>query len=313
MGRNLRGDRLRPVLDLLLAYPAISHFEVERRADIDGAAAELLDAGVDVLVVNGGDGTVQAVLTCLFGAPRGAPPPVLAVLPGGTTNMTAGNVGIDRHPARALRCLLESARSGRLGGEVVRWPVMRVEHKPGAKPIFGMYFGAGAIYQGINLCRRRIHTLGARGETGPGITLAIVIGRILFGPRGTLVPPVRVEGRLGEEEIEPAEYLGFQVTTLDHLFLGMRPYWGGGAGSLRYTAVRYSPQHPFRVVLPIMRGKPNRYVRREFGYFSRRASEVVLRFDGGFSLEGEIYATEPGYPVTLRDGYEASFLRYRDG
>src|SRR3546814_1330268 len=59
---------------------------------LDSFAAD----GVDVVAVAGGDGTVQAVLTALYGRRPFRRPPLLAVLPRGTTNMTAADIGLPR-------------------------------------------------------------------------------------------------------------------------------------------------------------------------------------------------------------------------
>src|SRR5688500_20064039 len=53
----------------------------------------------DVLVINGGDGTVQATLTEMFnGKPFGDVPPPVAVLPNGKTNLIAQDLGADGDP-----------------------------------------------------------------------------------------------------------------------------------------------------------------------------------------------------------------------
>ena len=53
-----------------------------------------------VLVINGGDGTVQSALTELYhgGHFEGTPPPV-AVLPNGKTNLIALDLGAEGRPA----------------------------------------------------------------------------------------------------------------------------------------------------------------------------------------------------------------------
>jgi len=62
-----------------------------------------------------------------------------------------------------------------------------------------------------------------------------------------------------------------------------------------------------------MRGKPNRYVRPEYGYTSHNAHEVALHLDCGFTLGGELFTPPLGAPVILRGGYSAAFLRQQGG
>ena len=65
-----------------------------------------------MLVINGGDGTVQAALTELYnGGHFGNEPPPVAVLPSGRTNLIALDLGAQGDPIAALEKLLEIAQS----------------------------------------------------------------------------------------------------------------------------------------------------------------------------------------------------------
>ena len=80
-----------------------------RRADQIGEAMRTI-ARVEpaVLVINGGDGTVQAALTELHnGGHFGDEPPPVAVLPNGKTNLIALDLGARGDPVEALERLLE--------------------------------------------------------------------------------------------------------------------------------------------------------------------------------------------------------------
>jgi hypothetical protein len=290
----------------------VSHHEVNRPEDIGAATQALLDAGCELIVVNGGDGTVQAVLTGLFRREPLNGLPLLAVLPGGTTNMVAADIGAMTRPVPALQRLLGTARDGRLGGAAVRRPVMRVETTPGAAPIFSMFFGTGAIYHGIRFCRHYVATLGMRGEVGPGVALAVFLGKIALGHGGSMFPPLHLSGRFDGRPLQPGAYLGALVSTVSRQFLGLRPFWGTEPAPLKFTALSYSPQHLWRAAPAVMRGRPNRFVRPEYGYTSHNAHELELHLDCGFTLDGELHTPRAGTPVRLRSGYTASFLHPQD-
>lgn len=311
--RNRRRHTLAAVLDVLGSHARIPHHEVDRPEDIAAATRALLDAGSELIIVNGGDGTVQAVMTALFGGRPLEGLPLLAVLPSGTTNMVAADIGAMMHPVPALQRLLAAARDGRLLGTVVQRPVMRAEIAPDAAPIFSMFFGTGAIYHGIRLCRQYIATLGLRGELGPGLALAVFLGKIALGQGGSLFPPLHLSGRLDGVALRAGAYRGALVSTVSRQFLGLRPFWGREPAPLKYTAVSYSPQHLWRAAPAVMRGKPNRYVRPEYGYTSHNAHELDLHLDCGFTLDGELFTAPAGAPVVLQSGYSASFLRQRSG
>lgn len=71
-------------------------------------AAAAADSGVDVVIVHGGDGTVNEVVNGLMF--RGVRPdtPMLAVVPGGSTNVFARALGIDADPTVATEQILEA-------------------------------------------------------------------------------------------------------------------------------------------------------------------------------------------------------------
>ena len=90
----------------------IFHYEVEDVAQIGAALRSIARVKPKVLVINGGDGTVQAALTELFhGEHFGGDPPPVAVLPNGKTNLIAHDLGADGDPIDALERVLELART----------------------------------------------------------------------------------------------------------------------------------------------------------------------------------------------------------
>lgn len=75
--------------------------------------AQAADDGFDVIVSVGGDGTVNEVVNGLL--ERGPSPdlPMLAVVPGGSTNVFSRALGRSRDPVEATAEILESLRAGR--------------------------------------------------------------------------------------------------------------------------------------------------------------------------------------------------------
>ncbi len=308
-GRNARRGLLDGIHDLLRAHPAVAHFQERTYDGIVEATREAVDDDTGIIAVNGGDGTVQAVLTSMLTAPAGHLP-VLAVLAGGTTNTTARNLGYGTRPLAALQRLLTESAAGRLAGTVQQNPVLRADLEDG--PQYAMMFGAGAVYDGIVFARGQLATRGMRGQLGNGLALATFILKALTGKGGALFPPLTAAVRVDGAALPPTLYFGILTSTMDRQLLGVRPYWGVGPGRLRFSAMRYRPGHLSRVIVPALRGRPSRWMVPEFGYRSLNADQVDLTFAGGFTLDGELFEPAPGERrLTITARRSAYFLRAR--
>jgi diacylglycerol kinase family enzyme len=99
--RDLLAHALAGELSLQVAH-------TENRGHAAHLAAAAADSGVDVVIVHGGDGTVNEVVNGLMF--RGIRPdtPMLAVVPGGSTNVFARALGIDADPTVATEQILEA-------------------------------------------------------------------------------------------------------------------------------------------------------------------------------------------------------------
>jgi len=295
---------------LLGGHPEVPCRDVADPDAVRRALEEMAQCGVNTIAISGGDGTVSAVLNTIFAHDPFPHLPLLAVLRGGTANMTARDVGMQGRQDRALRSLLEAAARGGEGLTVVERPIMRIAPGPGRPPIHGMFFGAAAIAQGIEYCKRNVHTLGLRGEIGPGVTIARFVLAMARGDR-RIVAPVPVAVAIDGASAAAFDCEIMYVTTLERMVLGLRPYWGGEAAPLHYVSVRGGPRHWLKALPGLLRGRPNRYATPANGYESHNAHRFEIALDSSFFVDGEIYAPAPGAPLTITRGGTAGFLRTR--
>jgi diacylglycerol kinase (ATP) len=88
---------------------------VRRKRDLRAKAASKVKAGYDVIVAVGGDGAILQVATALARSSA-----ALGIVPTGTGNLLAGNLGIPDRPSRAAQVILTGhRRSIDLGRAVV--------------------------------------------------------------------------------------------------------------------------------------------------------------------------------------------------
>ena len=306
-GENRKG--LQPVERMLADHRQALHRRAVHPEEVEAAIRDFARQGVDLVVVNGGDGTVHAVLTALFTTEWPGQVPFLALLRAGTTNMIARDVGLPGSRLQALSRLLGWAYAGRGAASLVKRPVLRLEWEKGGEPMFGMFFGAGWIYEGIQFCLTRVHTKGVGGELAAGLTLVRFLLAALRGDR-RIAPPAPIRVGLEGTAMQDMEVLALLVTTLGRLFLGMRPYWGMEGGPLHFTAIRSDAAHLLRAAPSLIRGQRSRWVSPRDGYLSHNLRDLRLSLQSGFTLDGQLYPSDPHLgALWLRKGGEAEFLR----
>jgi len=124
-----------------LGYLLGSRGSAEATASLDDvyrAAEEFKAAGIDILGINGGDGTIHVTLTAFLQVYGGAPFPKVAILPGGTLNTIARGVGIRGRPQEMLYEVIDRYHQGE-ELRVVERNILRVGDR------FGFIFGNGLI------------------------------------------------------------------------------------------------------------------------------------------------------------------------
>jgi hypothetical protein len=223
--------------------------------------------------------------------------------------MIAGDIGLSGSREGALQRLFSWTRTRDGRAAIMQRPVLRVELPEKREPVYGMFFGAAAIYQATQFCHEKIFAKGVRGELGAGVALARFLLAVVLKDRN-VVSAVPITACLDQKSARQKKYLLVFVTTLQRLFLGLRPYWGAEPKPLHYTAVDSRPRYFLRAIPSIMRGRQGRYVQPRNGYTSHNINAVQLTLKGGFNLDGELFTPDCSQgPVTVSYGGQASFLQ----
>lgn len=311
-GRN--SSELGRLLHSLEGHRDISHVETSAAGAVPEALAELANEDVELLVVNGGDGTLSYALSEILGEGAfGGRVPLLAVLRGGRTNMTALDLGTNRDSVRAMAGLIECVQNGGGVRDVVVRPVLRVQYgrdsASNSTTRYGMFFGAGVIHRGIELVQRTF-AKHRQGVFGASIVSAVLLARMaILGDSQGVLAPDKIGILADGMALDRTESALVMATSLDRLFLRMRPFWGEGAGGVHLTAVAANAPGFARALPGILAGRPGERVNEENGYLSRNADRVHLRMDCGFTVDGELVDPAPDRIVSLSAHDRLQFVR----
>lgn len=304
-GSGHNRDQFETLRKRIDASPGIRHLVTAGPDDIPAALAELGDAGVAVLAINGGDGTNSAILGAMLEDSYFARHPYIVLLPGGTANMNAGDVGMRGSLARAVSRFCDWCDGDRaLQQPPAARRLLRVSH--GTVLQHGMFLGAGAVIHGTEYAHREIHARGLRDDFSLALgTLRTVWGVIRGHPE--FAGHQRIGLRLDGGERREHDTLILAVSTLQRLAFGMRPFWGSEPGALRLTLMEQGCSRFGRTFASIARGKPSRNAVPEQGYFSHNADSIELTMEGKVNLDGEIMAVNGQLGITCTEALE--FLR----
>lgn len=306
-GRNPR--RAARVRAFLHAHPEVSHVETESGEHVAEALQLLARKEVELLAINGGDGTLQRTLSEVLANGHFARVPLIAPLRGGRTNMNALDIGGQRNPVTALEALLYAARNGGVQQRLVERAVLRLEFGDASPAHYGMCMGVGLVCRAIELTHSVFPDGHAQGVFGSSVVIGTLIARLVAGSRAGILQPDAMRIRLDGQLLRPDNFLLVFATTLERLFLHIRPFWGREQADVHVTAIAGDVRCPLRAVPGILRGRPPASITPETGYASRNVHEAELHLDCGLVLDGEMFAPEPGRVVRISADRRVRFVR----
>ncbi len=281
-GRNRkRPERIRA----LVCASGATEFDVTDLDSIRAATRQLSGQGVELLAVNGGDGTAHAVLTQLMRLDSKMP--LVAVIAGGTTNLTANDLSGKLSPEQGLQRLVELLALPADQIRCVQRRLLKITVGD-AKPQYGLFLGAGAVLRGMEHFRENVGARGLRGEMAAGFSLIrglVGIFRRKSAWTRTHLADVRIAGSDAWRE----DRVLLIATTMKRLLLGIRPWWGEQNGAIHLTALRREPEAMLRMLPSLLRGRRHRLLTPSRGYRSDEVSGFELRSASGFALDGELF------------------------
>jgi hypothetical protein len=280
------------------------------RAQLPEALAELAERGIDLLVINGGDGTVRDVLTCghaIFGDNW----PAIAVLPKGKTNALTVDLGVpvDWTLQQAIDALDN-------GGRVRRRPIAitSIDEKDGPlglSKVMGFIFGAGAFTTSIR-AGQRAHRLGAFNSLAVGVTALWALAQSLFGARSNpwrrgarmqlhLSPSGAQIEHSGRGDPEMRQILF--ASTLERLPAAINPF-GRLRSGLKLLVIDQISRRTTAMIPVFLMGWFDKNL-RERGIHQLAASQFTLSIDDQFILDGEAF---PPGEYRIEQGPELEFV-----
>ncbi|HEY8592479.1 MAG TPA: acylglycerol kinase family protein [Sphingomicrobium sp.] len=292
------------------SHPDIFHYEVEQASQIGDAMRIIARVRPKVLVINGGDGTVQAALTELHnGGHFGASPPPVAVLPSGKTNLIALDLGARGDPIQTLERLIELARSEHLERYTVARELIALRRSASDKPVIGMFLGGAGLADTMLYCREKIYPLGLPNGIAHAITAVAAAAKQLFGIKASFLPPDSspLNVSLSQQATLTGRFSVLAITTLERLLLST-DMGAHREGMLKLLAIEARPKSLLRAIGARILGKLGRSELE--GVHIKEADEITIEGESSeLILDGESFRAELGRPIRLRTAEPLSFVK----
>ena len=299
-----RGDGLALVRKLGSADKVMIRV-LEQFDDLNGFLDEMAQADIETLYISSGDGTIQQIQTELAERKIFAKQPALGLLPHGTTNMTAADIGVGtKSLEQQARLIIDG------GGNLKQRATVRVVNPSGGQPRHGMFLGTGAIWRGTVYCQEAVHQTGLRGEWATFATLAAAIVKAMLPGKAPEEDRIAkaYEMRIvadGASAIDGGE-LFFLATTLEKLILGSRPFWGGGSGAVRASVFPFPPPSVPRWLWTSMYGPEGRKMPE--GCHSFRTDSLTIETRCPFVIDGEFFDPPADEALRIEKGEEFTYV-----
>ncbi|WP_379922896.1 diacylglycerol/lipid kinase family protein [Erythrobacter sp. R86502] len=285
--------------------PHVHIAQPRARAQLPEALEDFAAKGIDLLVINGGDGTVRDVLTCgqtIFGDEW----PVIAVLPKGKTNALTVDLGVpdDWTLQDAIDALDHGSR-------IYRRPMAVGRADEPDSRVAGFIMGAGAFTKSIQ-AGQNAHKLGAFNSMVVGVTgIWALLQSVLAGRSNPWRKGARMQIGLGAADApmahsgqgDPAMRQLLFASTLERLPAGIKPF-GALKSGLKLVAVDQITRRTTALVPLVLMGKIRGSLRAR-GIHQLATTQFSLTIDDQFILDGEAF---PSGDYRIEQGPELAFV-----
>lgn len=269
----------------------------------------LAEDGVSAMFVEGGDGTLQAVLTAWAALAPERRWPDFAVMAGGSTNLAHKIMGLGPRTPKAIAAYITDYQSGAAPRHTLQ-PALKVESAALARPQVGMLLSTGSLARTMLFVQRELHGAGRRGSWSVAQAAAL----FALNPKGQLdsdgaplfrASPLQAEGEGFSVEGDHTLSL---MTALPALSLGLKPFWNRGGAPLAFTHAQWPIRSFQAALLKVLTGATGPHMHTH-GMQSFGAAQVALNYNGPLVLDGEVLPAPEDGRINISTTPPIRFLR----
>lgn len=294
---------------------------------------------VDVIAINGGDGTVSACLTAIAAVYPEENLPGIVIFPSGNTNLIAGDVGFGARGVEGLKALLSGREFKENWRSPLRlsWPeaekiplsdceeggLLAVEAEEN-NSVLGMFGGCTGYARAVRIAHSPTVLRFAPHDLAVFLTIFTSVASLLFRKTrqkwlyGNAMSWQAFKQSEAGKEVCFSERTGrsffFLVTSLGKISHGIWPFWRDSAQKDRRFGFHFLDVHAFPenllvAIANLLRGRAPFWLRSHKDYTSDFAERMEIRTDSDFVLDGEVFKSGESGRIFLERGPVFRFLR----
>ncbi len=294
---------------LVKAAPLMGTAQLVRIDDFDTLPAQvqaLAKNGIERICIEGGDGTVLAVLSAALDPKTGfSQVPEFAVLPGGSTNLAYDILGLQASAPKEVAERLQSPDLTR-----VQQRALHITLTNNPRPHVGFLFSTGSLARAMRYVQREFHGDGKRGMTAvAGAILRFVLTPYKYhdSDGAPLLRPTDYHLQADTFALDRTHTMSI-TTTLPKLSLGINPFWGTGRGEIALTHVAWPLHGLRRALVKVLLGHSSKGFAK-YGFTSYRCVQYELTHHDTLMLDGEILPTPQDGRISVTTTDPLVFLR----
>ncbi len=294
-----RRNRRNPALARQLAYVLGEQGQLAAPHDFDAlhrVAEHFKERQIDILAVNGGDGTTHVALTAFLKVYGDEPLPRVALLRGGTMNTMATGVGIRGRPDQLLGQLVQAYHSGQPLRTTERNCLLVNDQA-------GFLFGNGMLANFLEVYYQGSEPSPVKGARllAQAVLSTMVGGAFSRRLRRRVRMRVTVDGHTWDSQ----DWLTVAIGTVDNIGLQFRPFPRvvGTPGHLEIIGVQGTLGDLAKVLPAIRLARPLNHP----AFPNSLAKEVILEAEEpmGFMVDGDFHSA--GQRLEIRPGPRITF------
>lgn len=304
-----KGSVLEPLASLA---EGVAFYRIDDFSKLPAAFHDMLESGISSCFVEGGDGTLQAVLSAYLQLPQhNRPPLAFALLPGGSTNLAYNIMGLKNTRASAIKGLIRRLANGGAPDMVHGHKAILVDVAGRSEGLAGFVLSTGSLARAMVYTQENLHKEKRREWRSVARAvwrLAILPDKATLDDGSPVITPSEFETIDASSHTVKSIRAFSLFTTLPSLSLNLKPFWNISDHPIAHTYAIWPIKRLKAGVFKLVLGKTGASMTRH-GLSSQGIKEISFRTNGNIILDGEHISVASDDTIHLSASTDLRFIR----